>query len=167
MTCFAFNRSHLGLFMIIYFLTACAPIIPASPVAETTILPNTIQPPPATLTINNKTQTAGIGAYCWSDPSSTPSVGVCADIAGIPTGREPLVSAETPFTATIHLPLDAPPDSLYIAVMPAIHEIDSSQKNVRLWQPAGGWSGALPLKNEVKTVFQESTGLYLFQLNAR
>src|SRR5258706_9925197 len=47
MTGFTFNRSHLGLFMIIFVLAACAPSIPGSPVAATTLLPNTIQPPPA------------------------------------------------------------------------------------------------------------------------
>src|SRR5689334_23572582 len=123
MTRCVFNKSHLGLFILVFILAACAPIIPGSPVAATTNLPHTIQPPPATLTINGETQTAGIGSYCWTDPSSTPNVGLCADMAGLPTVHEPLVSVETPFTAMIHLPLDAPPDSLYIAVMPAIHEI--------------------------------------------
>jgi hypothetical protein len=74
---------------------------------------------------------------------------------------------DTPFAGRFHLPLDHPLESLYISVMPAINEINNDQKDVRFWEPAGGWAGGLPLKSEVEYSFQEGPGLYIFELNVR
>jgi WD40 repeat protein len=156
------HKLYIGLVALIIFAVACGPVIPASP--ATTVPPpsDASKPPPATLIINGNTQVSGIGSYCWSNQST-----ICADMGGIPTSSQPLVTIDTPFTARFQLPLDRPPDSLYISVMPAVNEIDSSQDHVRLWEPANGWSGELPLKKEVEYEFQESGGLYIFQLNSR
>ena len=166
MTCLATQKLQAGLLFVVFIFTACAPIIPASqPVVPT--LPSAIQPSPATLTINDVTQTAGIGSYCWTNDSGTQKAMLCADMAGIPTSSEPLIAMDTPFTGRFHLPLDHPPESLYISVMPAINEINDDQKDVRFWRPANGWSGGLPLKSEVEYSFQEGPGLYIFELNVR
>lgn len=164
---FVIRKLRVGLFIFILLSTACAPIIPAS--RASTPMPNSLatKPPAASLTIDGKTQEAGIGSYCWSSKSGFQNTRLCADMVGLPTASEPLLSLNTPFTASFQLPLETPPDSLYISVMPAVNEIDSTQASVRTWQPAEGWSDALPLKSEVEYEFQESPGLYLFQLNAR
>ena len=92
---------------------------------------------------------------------------LCADMAGIPTSSEPLIAVDTPFVGRFRLPVKEPPTSLYISVMPAGQQIISSQKDVRLWNPANGWSGGLPLKSELESSFQEGPGLYIFELNVR
>ncbi|GEM_PF-971672 len=124
------------------------------------------KPPAATLEINGKTQTAGIGSYCWQNTGSLMN-NVCVDMQGILTANEPLVAEETPFTAIFHLPFDAPPDSLMISVMPAITETIGGLNGLRFWaKEAAGWSGSLPLKQDADILLQEKEGTYIIQLNA-
>ena len=166
MTRFATVKIQAGLLFVVFILAACTPIIPISQSAEATP-PSEIKPPPATLTINDVTQTAGIGSYCWADnPGAQKSI-LCVDMAGIPTSGEPLIAVDTPFVGRFRLPVKDPPASLYLSVMPAEQEINSNQKDVRLWEPANGWSGGLPFKKEVEYPFQEGPGLYIFELNVR
>ncbi len=167
MTRFLMKIFPMSLLSVILILTACAPIIPIAQPTIATSSPASIKPPPAILTISDVAQTGEVGSYCWTDDPSAQKAILCADMAGIPTSSEPLIAADTPFVGRFHLPIKDPPNSLYIAVMPAQKEIASSQDNLRLWEPAGGWSGGLPLKNEVDYEFQENPGLYVFQLNAR
>ncbi len=150
---------HFCLALFALLLAACGPVTAAPPVSQTS------SPPPATLEIDGKTQTAGIGSYCWSDRANAAQE-VCVDLEGVPTAREALIAANTPYQARFRLPLGTPPDSLYIAVLPAGVEIVGGANDVRLWTPGAGWAGELPLKNEIDYEFQEGPGLYILQLSA-
>lgn len=168
MTCFILTRLRLGLFSFVLILTACAPPTPAEKSATAGPPLEPIKPPVATLTIDEYTQTAGIGSYCWSDNRGIQKLGLCVDFMGIPTAHEPLIASNTPYTAYFHLPLNISPDSVYVSVMPAVSEIiNSTQNEFREWGSSPGWSGALPLKSDIEYEFQEGPGLYIFQLNVQ
>jgi WD40 repeat protein len=135
--------------------------------ATPTVKPLSPRPPEASLEINGKTQQAGIGSYCWSNGIAIVTQTLCADVAGVPTAREALVAENTPYTAIFHMPLESPPDSLTVSVMPAGKEVINGSKDQRLWGTSQGWSGSLPLKKDIESTFQESPGLYVIQLDAR
>ncbi|MEI7849026.1 MAG: WD40 repeat domain-containing protein [Chloroflexota bacterium] len=164
----------LAFITILICLDSCGPLTPVavpqatSLVAATpTIKPLSPRPPEASLEISGKTQQAGIGSYCWSNGIAIVTQTLCADGAGIPTAREPLIAENTPYTAIFHLPLESPPDSLTVSVMPAVKEVINGSKDQRLWGTSQGWSGSLPLKKDNESTFQESPGLYVIQLDAR
>src|SRR5574341_587617 len=71
-----------------------------------------IEPPPAILKIDGKEQISGIGSYCWSGTWKA----LCADMIGIPTAQEPLVTS-SPFTAHLRLPLQELPYELQFNVV--------------------------------------------------
>ena len=165
---FIFTRLRLGLFSFVLILTACALPTPAEKGATASPPLEPIQPPVATLTIDDHTQTAGIGSYCWSDNQGIQKLGLCVDLIGIPTALEPLITSNTPYTAHFHLPLNISPDSVYVSVMPAVSEIiNPAQNEFREWGSSPGWSGALPLKSDIEYEFQEGPGLYILQLNVQ
>ena len=70
-----------------------------------------VEPPPAVLKIGGNEQTSGIGSYCWKE------AGVCADMIGTITPKEPL-PASSHFTAHFSLPLQEPPQELHFSVIP-------------------------------------------------
>ena len=156
------RKAYFRFALCALLLSACGPVTPVPP-AGPTALPEA--PPAATLEIDGVTQTAGIGSYCWSNGEPT-APSVCVDVAGVPTAAQALVTARTPYLAHFHLPLGTPPDSLNVAVIPAFTEIGRGANGTRYWNPNGGWSGELPLKNEVYYNFQEGPGLYVLQLEA-
>ncbi len=69
------------------------------------------EPPNAILSINGTEQISGIGSYCWSESGP----GVCADMIGIITPRDPL-AASSHFTAHLSLPLREPPQELHFGL---------------------------------------------------
>lgn len=89
-----------------------------------------IRPPPASLKINGNEQISGIGSYCWDEALK----GVCADMIGIITPKEPL-NASSPFTAHLVLPLKEPPEELHFNVIRVTddEEIKSLTNNSRVW----------------------------------
>src|SRR5450756_1312651 len=60
-------------------------------VASPTVEPARITPPGATMTVDGQTQEAGVGSYCWITNDGNASTTTCAETAGVPTAREPLV----------------------------------------------------------------------------
>jgi len=70
------------------------------------------RPPPAFLKISGNEQVSGIGSYCWDEEL----MGVCADMIGIITPKEPL-PASSPFTAHLSLPLNESPEELHLSVI--------------------------------------------------
>ena len=89
-----------------------------------------IRPPPASLMINGNEQVSGIGSYCWDEGLK----GVCADMVGIITPKEPLPTS-SPFTAHLVLPLKEPPEELHFNVIRVTddEEIKSLTNNSRVW----------------------------------
>ena len=67
---------------------------PTLPIITSTIEPLLVMPPGASLTVNGQTQTAGIGAYCWTTTTGDAVTTACAKLDGVPTAREPLVIVE-------------------------------------------------------------------------
>ena len=164
-------------------LPTTPPTVTTTPAAETPTLPiitSTIEPrygmpPGARLTINAQTQEAGVGSYCWTTTAGTTASYMCAELAGVPTARDPLVMTGTPpYTAHFHLENPTPPDSLTLSLTPVRPdgEIPSADPSHRFWKPGNGWSAGLPLKTDVEFQFQEGgnvnngDGLYLAELFA-
>jgi len=183
------NRHAAIACLALFCLSACVPLatpqppitppptqtvqptpIPLPTIATPTMTPQLSQaaPPAATLTVNGVTQTAGVGSYCWVDQNAHPANQVCADLPGTLTSSKPLQTG-TPYTAHFHLQEDYPPQSLYVSVMaisPTQEAMTAENNGLRLWKPAPGWGGSLPLKTESEYEFQEGNGLYAIQLNA-
>ncbi len=67
-----------------------------------------VQPPLAVLKIGGNEQTSGIGSYCWEETGK----GVCADMIGIITPKEPL-PASSHFTAHLCLSFQEIPKEEY------------------------------------------------------
>ena len=153
----------LLLLTLVFVLTACAPRVDSKQSPTPTAPMESVQmiaypePPAATLEINGKTQTAEIGSYCWQAGPGLPPI-YCVQTMAIPAASEPLVSEKTPFTATYHLPLDIPPDSLEVVVIPVNAEIGLVFELAR-------WN-SLPLKRDGDIFLQQDIGLYVVLLNA-
>ncbi len=162
------QRMWAGLFGIIFFITACGPVTAVPEVKPTLV----ITPPPATLEVDGLTQMAGIGSYCWSS-GGVISKSLCADMAGIPTTRDPLILTEFPINAQFHFEMEFAPDDVTISVMPARlgQELLGADSAHRLWNPSEGWSGSLPPKSSFEYPFQEAEfvngdGLYVILISA-
>jgi len=165
-----FSLKSPVIFILATCLVACRSVTAIAPTAAALRMPTgspaASKPPAATLEINGQTQTSGIGSYCWHTAGSSAS-SVCADVAGIPSAREPLIAKGSPYTATFHLPFKAPPSSLLLSVKPAAAEAIDGLDGLRLWDsPYAGWSSGLPLKQDVTNEFQDSPGLYVIELDA-
>ena len=158
----------LGWLGIIFFITACGPVT-AVPEVEPTLV---VTPPPATLEVDGLTQMAGIGSYCWSSGGAI-SKSLCADMAGIPTARDPLVLTEFPVNAQFHFEIELVPDNVTMSVMPVTsgQELVGADNAHRFWNPGEGWSGSLSPKSSFEYPFQEAEfvngdGLYVILISA-
>jgi len=169
----------IGLLSTALLLSSCTASMPAA-LTPTSIATSTTQgahatPPGATLTINGQTQQAGVGSYCWTTGVGNASTTTCAETAGVPTARHPLVIIDaTSFIGRFNLDILTPPDSVILTVVPitSADELPSSDGGHRLWQTGNGWGAGLPLKTEIEYPFQEAefvngNGLYLAELNAQ
>jgi WD40 repeat protein len=157
-----------GVLVFIFFITACGPVTAVPEVKPTLV----ITPPPATLEVDGVTQTAAIGSYCWSSGGLI-SKSLCADMAGIPTTRDPLVLTEFPVNAQFHFEIELVPDDVTMSVMPARsgQELVGPDNAHRFWNPSEGWSGSLSPKASFEYPFQETEfvsgdGLYIILINA-
>ena len=157
-----------GLFSFIFFVTACGPVTEVSNIEPTLA----ITPPPATLEVDSVTQTAGIGSYCWKSEGII-SKSLCADMAGIPTARDPLALTEFPINAQFYFGMELAPDNVTMSVMPVTsgQELVGADNAHRFWNPGEGWSGSLPPKVSFEYSFQETefvngNGLYVILISA-
>ena len=150
-------------------LTACAtgttptssPNIPAAN-------PPDGSPPPATLEIDGSTQTAGVGTYCWNGlTASGETVNACADMIGIPTEHDPLISS-SPVTARLNLPLAEAPSQLSLSAfqVSSAHELPDSARGYRWWTYTEGFTSELPLQTSQEINLELEPGLYVFYVFA-
>ena len=117
-------------------------------------------PPPAILQIQNVEQISAIGTYCWS--------GECADMIGIPTPKEAIVTS-SPFIATLRLPINAPANSLELRVSRVSdkNELQANQSGYRWWEPyLGKFDNLLPEKEQTINLKLKS-GLYVIVVFAQ
>ena len=117
-------------------------------------------PPPAILQIQSMEQISAVGTYCWS--------GGCADMIGIPTPKEAIVS-NSPLIATLRLPINVPPNTLEIRVNPAseINELQPSPLNYRWWEAWQGKYESLSLEKEQTINLVLEHGLYVISVFAQ
>lgn len=130
---------------------------------------DTVEPPPAFLTIAGQEQVSGIGTYCWGEPSGTaPGVHLCIDLMGIPTAEEPLL-ATSPFTATFRLAPEGPPEELLVTVISVTpsDEMNDWPAGQRGWPFLPGERYTLPLENEPSLALSLEPGLYVLNLFGR
>ena len=133
-----------------------------------TAQPSSVAPPAASMTVAGQTQAAGVGFSCWAQGSGAAAAQVCTQFAGMLTPSLPLKTG-TPYSAHFHLAIAYSPELLGISVsaVSPTEEISNGKNDAyRLWKPAPGWAGGLPLKTEFDYQFMESTGLYVIQLTA-
>lgn len=127
-----------------------------------------IRPLPATLTIDGKEQISGIGSYCWEEALR----GLCADMIGITTAKEPL-PASSPFTAHLHLPLKEPPQELQLNAIQVMDDdkVKSGANGFRAWHikeenPKEGSYSRLSLQRESDINLSLEPGVYVLEINA-
>src|SRR5450759_3064360 len=84
--------------------TVTSPTVTSPTVTSPTAEPTQVTPPGATLTSIGRTQEAVVGSYCWITNAGNASTTTCAETAGVPTAREPLVIVDaTSFKAHFNL----------------------------------------------------------------
>jgi hypothetical protein len=134
-----------------------------SAVDETAEPPAIIEPPPATLTIDGQTQVSGIGTFCWNNGEAGAGLGVCVDKLGVPTPREPIVVDAAPFTAQLTFPLEQPPSSVSLMLIPVSAEDEMTVGGTpdwRWWPFAGGQSMELTPGVTTEVELAPEPGLY-------
>jgi hypothetical protein len=162
------NTIHIPIIVLfIGILSACATVGTPTSTPDTTVAnPPDTSPPPATLTINGATQTAGVGTYCWSTTTApSESVQACVDKIGVPTARDPLTST-SPVMGLLTLPLNDPPTQAVLSVFPAsdINEIklpDDTGEN-RWWNFIEGFTSILSQQTSQEIKQELQPGLYVF-----
>jgi hypothetical protein len=130
--------------------------------------PSDGSPPPASLEIDGVTQTAGVGTYCWSgQTASGETVNACADMIGIPTDPDPLISS-SPVTARLSLPLAESPSQLSLSAfqVSSAHELPDTARGYRWWTYAEGFTSQLPLETSQEINLELEPGLYVFYVFA-
>lgn len=141
-------------------LTACAPNSTSAKLVE---------PRDAILEINNQTQRATLGSYCWTERKSFSDSTVCADMMGISTPSTPLVITQLPVRAKIHFTIGIAPYEATMEVIPIAQKNEMGRNNgVINWNPTipGAASITLPLKASSEYIFQQKDfikgdGLYI------
>jgi putative hemolysin len=129
-----------------------------------------VEPPPAWLAIAGQEQISGIGTYCWTQApvEGETSVGICADMVGIPTSEEPL-TASSPFTATFRLAPEERPDELLLEVISvtAADELERWPPGSRGWTFKPGERYSLSLERTPSIELSLEPGLYVLNLFGR
>jgi hypothetical protein len=120
------------------------------------------EPPPATLTIDGREQTAGVTGYCWQRGDGT---GLCADGIGVTTDPDP-IPAESTFLAQFELLLDAKPGQVHLSIFPASEPImmGPEQNEWRYWRSVPGDQFTLPPKQDPTIEVTLEPGIYVFNL---
>lgn len=121
-------------------------------------------PPPATLEVAGRTQTAGIGTYCWTEAERS----LCADMAGIPTMPDPLV-ASAPLQAQLRLPLAVRPSALQLQIVPvsAGNAVPIGARGYRWWMFQDSERRVLPLETEQTLDLNLEAGVYVLGVFVR
>jgi hypothetical protein len=155
--------------LCIIVLTACTSTTNTTP---TTLFPTETSsdgaPPPASLEINGTTQIAGVGTYCWSGPTSSGEmVNACADMIGVPTEHDPLISS-SPVIAQLSLPLSEAPSQLALSAFEVsnAHELPETAQGYRWWSYTEGFTSQLPLQTSQEINVELEPGLYVFYVFA-
>lgn len=123
-------------------------------------------PPAPILEIEGRTQTAGVGTYCWPRGDSGGQSVVCADTIGIITPALP-ITATSPVEGIIHLPIPFPPEQATLNIRPVTpaDEVQAGNLNsLRAWAPQPGTSISLPLETDPSFSTELEPGLYLVDL---
>jgi hypothetical protein len=156
-------------FLSILLLTACTSTTNTTPtISFPTQTPSDSTPPPASLEINDTTQIAGIGTYCWSGPTDSGEVvNVCADMIGIPTQHDPLTSS-SPVVGLLTLPLAEAPSQLSLSAFEVsrAHELPETAQGYRWWSYTEGFTSQLPLQTSQEINVELEPGLYVFYVFA-
>ncbi len=86
----------------------------------------------------------------------------------MPTAREPLLAADTPFTGHFHFAQSGPPESLTLSMRPVTpyDDLTGGAGGTRLWKSTSGWAGEMPLKTDFEYRFMDGPGLYVISLSA-
>lgn len=137
--------------------SSSSPISSQTPVHQSTSF-LTPAPPPATLEVAGRTQTAGIGTYCWTEAERS----LCADMAGIPTTPDPLV-ASVPLQARLRLPLATRPAALQFQIIPVSdgNAVPIGARGYRWWMFQDSERRALPLETEQTLDLNLEAGVYV------
>ncbi|MCC7358800.1 MAG: hypothetical protein IT317_04955 [Anaerolineales bacterium] len=128
--------------------------------------PSNTRPPTAELTLGGLRQTSAIGTYCWRNLDDVAAgVGLCLDVFGILTPREPLAVPSGPLTAQFALPLAEPPTSAALWVYPAAGEPSAVAGGETLaWPPPATDSIPLPLEVSPTVELNLADGVYVLAL---
>ncbi len=120
------------------------------------------EPPPATLTIDGREQTAGMTAYCWQRGDGT---SLCGDGFGVTTGPEPIPARST-FLAEFEILFEASPGSVQLSIFPASQPAANAPESSdwRYWRPLPGALFTLPGRQNPSIELTLEPGLYVFDL---
>ncbi|MCZ7357019.1 MAG: hypothetical protein O8C66_13475 [Candidatus Methanoperedens sp.] len=93
---------------------------------------------------------------------------VCADYAGIPTVSEPL-TAKSPVTAHLSLPLKGPPQELQLKVVQVTNKdiLETAAGDLQFWRSIDGTYFILPLESEQDVNLSLEPGLYVMEVFPR
>lgn len=122
------------------------------------------EPPPAILEIDGVQQTSAVGTYCWTGKG----MAKCVDKIGIPTPKIAIV-ASADFSATLRLPINEPPDTLNIWVIPAskVRELQVDGHDLRWWEAGHGADNSLPLRSKQPLDLELEPGLNVISIFAQ
>jgi hypothetical protein len=132
-------------------------------VDETGEPPASVEPPPATLTINGQSQESGIGTYCWNSGTEGNGPGMCADKIGVPTPRDPIQVEAAPFTAQFTFAPDIVPTGVSLTAIPVSPDDEMTVEGTPEWRwwPFGeGQTFELPAASVTQAELTLEPGLY-------
>ena len=120
------------------------------------------EPPPATLTIDHRKQTAGMTAYCWQRGDRTM---LCGDGFGVTTVTDPIPAGST-FLAEFKFLMGAPPASVGLSVFPAYQPVQNAPESSDwfYWKAVPGDLFTLPPSQNPSIELTLEPGLYAFDL---
>jgi hypothetical protein len=120
------------------------------------------EPPPATLTIDGREQTAGITGYCWQQGDGT---GICADGIGFTTAPDP-IPAESTFLAQFEFMLDAKPGRVQLSIFPASQPVlmGPEENDWRYWKSIPGDQFTLSPSNNPSIELTLEPEMYVFNM---
>jgi hypothetical protein len=127
-------------------------------------------PPDAALTVDGKSQSGAIGAFCWQT-QTTPGESIdpnCVDAVGVPTVVDPLV-VQSPVALTFDLPLDKAPEvvTLFSSPVSAADELKGMFDGRRWWSPQHVSKSSLELMAHPAAKLDLTAGLYVLELYVR
>ena len=128
---------------------------------ETRAVPLLGTPPPVTLQLGDRAQPGALGTYCWSEPGEG---GLCADAFGLPTPKQPLVTA-SPFTAQFLFDPALPPTSASLMVYRVGPEqLQQEAEDLYWWAFVDGPTFEVAAGPQADLDLDLEPGLYAFSL---